>query len=117
MLILPLSSPKKYQFLVNNTFCKKILGGKSLYYWLVVIKVHNPKISKQLSALPGICRGLIMAKTKTTKYDVAKHLRNPEEMAAYLEACLEEANGDAFVIAEAIGDIALKRAFTAGGQN
>ncbi len=33
-----------------------------------------------------------MAKTKTTKYDVAEHLRTPEEMAAYLEACLEEAN-------------------------
>ena len=30
-----------------------------------------------------------MAKTITTKYDVAEHLRSPEEMAAYLEACLE----------------------------
>ena len=36
-----------------------------------------------------------MAKTVTTRYDVAEHLRTPEEMAAYLEACLEEANGDA----------------------
>jgi len=47
-----------------------------------------------------------MAKTKTTRYDVAEHLRNPEEMAAYLEACLEEANGDATFIAKALGDIA-----------
>ena len=39
-----------------------------------------------------------MRKTKTTRYDVAEHLRNPEEMAAYLEACLEEANGDAAFI-------------------
>jgi DNA-binding phage protein len=31
-----------------------------------------------------------MSKTKTTRYDVAEHLRTPEEMAAYLEACLEE---------------------------
>ena len=47
-----------------------------------------------------------MAKTITTKYDVAEHLRTPEEMAAYLEACLEEANGDAAFIAKALGDIA-----------
>ena len=47
-----------------------------------------------------------MAKTTTTKYDVAEHLRTPEEMAAYLEACLEEADGDAAYIAKALGDIA-----------
>ncbi|WAC08667.1 MAG: putative addiction module antidote protein [Thermodesulfobacteriota bacterium] len=47
-----------------------------------------------------------MTKTKTTRYDVAEHLRTPEEMAAYLEACLEEANGDAAFIAKALGEIA-----------
>jgi probable addiction module antidote protein len=47
-----------------------------------------------------------MAKTITTRYDVAEHLRTPKEMAAYLEACLEEANGDAAFIAKALGDIA-----------
>jgi len=47
-----------------------------------------------------------MVKTKTTLYDVSEHLRTPEEMAAYLEACLEEANGDATFIAKALGDIA-----------
>ncbi|MDA8409605.1 MAG: putative addiction module antidote protein [Treponema sp.] len=47
-----------------------------------------------------------MTKTITTRYDVAEHLRNPEEMAAYLEACLEEAEGDAAFIAKALGDIA-----------
>ncbi len=47
-----------------------------------------------------------MAKTVTTRYDVAEHLRTPEEMAAYLEACIEEANGDAAFIAKALGDIA-----------
>ena len=47
-----------------------------------------------------------MARTGTTKYDVSEHLRNPEEMAAYLEACIEEANGDAAFIAKALGDIA-----------
>ena len=47
-----------------------------------------------------------MAKTITTRYDVVEHLRTPEEMAAYLEACFEEANGDAAFIAKALGDIA-----------
>ena len=47
-----------------------------------------------------------MGKTATTRYDVAEHLRTPEEMAAYLEACLEEARGDAAFIAKALGDIA-----------
>ena len=47
-----------------------------------------------------------MAKTKTTKYDVAEHLRTPEEMAAYLKACMEEADGDATFIAKALGHIA-----------
>jgi probable addiction module antidote protein len=47
-----------------------------------------------------------MGTTKTTRYDVAEHLRTPEEMAAYLEASFEEANGDAAFIAKALGDIA-----------
>ena len=47
-----------------------------------------------------------MARTTTTRYDVAEHLRTPEEMAAYFEACLEEADGDAASIAKALGDIA-----------
>ncbi|MEX0804363.1 MAG: addiction module antidote protein [Candidatus Binatia bacterium] len=53
-----------------------------------------------------------MRKTKPTRYDVAQHLRTPEEMAAYLEACLEEANGDAAFIAKALGDIARARGMT-----
>jgi len=47
-----------------------------------------------------------MKKTATSRFDVAEHLRTPEEMAAYLEACLEEAEGDAAFIAKALGDIA-----------
>jgi probable addiction module antidote protein len=46
-----------------------------------------------------------MAQALTTPYDVADHLRTQEEMAAYLEACLEEAHEAAF-IAKALGDIA-----------
>jgi DNA-binding phage protein len=33
-------------------------------------------------------------KVKTSPYNVAEHLRIPEEMAAYLEACIEEADGE-----------------------
>jgi probable addiction module antidote protein len=47
-----------------------------------------------------------MAKTTTTRYDVAEYLRTPKEMAAYLEACFEEAPDDAAFIAKALGDIA-----------
>ena len=47
-----------------------------------------------------------MPKTMTSTYDVAEHLRTPEEMAAYFDACLEEANGDAAFIAKSLGDIA-----------
>lgn len=46
------------------------------------------------------------AKPKTTAYDVAEHLRTPEEMAAYLDAWLEEAPDDVSGIARALGDIA-----------
>jgi probable addiction module antidote protein len=53
-----------------------------------------------------------MKKTITTRYDVAEHLRTPEEMAAYLEACLEEAKGDASFIAKALGDIARAKGMT-----
>lgn len=52
----------------------------------------------------------VSAKSKVkrvaTPYDVAEHLRTPEEMAGYLDAWLEEAPEDATGIARALGDIA-----------
>ena len=45
-------------------------------------------------------------KVKTAPYDVAEHLRTPAEMAAYLDAWLEEAPDDGPGIARALGDIA-----------
>lgn len=47
-----------------------------------------------------------MARTKTSRYDVSEHLRTPEDMAAYLGACMDEANGDAAFVARALGNIA-----------
>lgn len=47
-----------------------------------------------------------MKKTIISPYDVVEHLRTPKEMALYLQACIEESNGDAAFIAKALGDIA-----------
>ena len=47
-----------------------------------------------------------MTKTVTSLYDVAEPLRTQEDMAAYLEASMEEADGDAAFVAKALGDIA-----------
>lgn len=49
---------------------------------------------------------------ESTPYDVAQHLRTPEEMAAYLDAWLEEAPDDAVSIAKALGDIARAKGMT-----
>ena len=45
-------------------------------------------------------------RVKTSPYDVAEHLRTPDEMAAYLDAWLEDAPDDVSGIARALGDIA-----------
>ena len=42
----------------------------------------------------------------SARYDISEHLGTPEEMAAYLEACLGEVDGDGAFIAEVPGDIA-----------
>jgi probable addiction module antidote protein len=51
-----------------------------------------------------------MGKTKTIPWDAAEHLNTEEEMAAYLEAALEE--GEPSLVAAALGDIARARGMT-----
>ncbi len=51
-------------------------------------------------------------KTQTSPFDVAEHLRTPEEMAAYLDAWFEEVPDDAAGIARALGDIARAKGMT-----
>ncbi|MHB1157600.1 MAG: addiction module antidote protein [Phycisphaerales bacterium] len=51
-----------------------------------------------------------MAKIKTKVWDAAEHLRTEEDMAAYLEAALEE--GDPSLITAALGDIARAKGMT-----
>jgi probable addiction module antidote protein len=53
-----------------------------------------------------------MMQTKTAPYDVAEFLETPEEMAAYLEACIQESEGDSAFIAKALGDIARAKGMT-----
>ncbi|HEY8010935.1 MAG TPA: addiction module antidote protein [Rudaea sp.] len=52
-------------------------------------------------------------------YDVAEHLRTPKEMAAYLDACIEESDGDgdAAFIAKALGDIARAQGMSKVARN
>ncbi len=52
------------------------------------------------------------AKARATAYDVAEHLRTPEEMAAYLDAWLEEAPEDTAGITKALGNIARAKGMT-----
>ncbi len=49
---------------------------------------------------------------KFTRYDSAEHLKTDEDMAAYLDACLEEAGDDPVHIAHALGVIARARGMT-----
>ena len=50
-----------------------------------------------------------MPKTKTTPYDAAAYLKSEEECAMYLQAVIEEADGDSAMIVLALGDIARAR--------
>jgi probable addiction module antidote protein len=52
------------------------------------------------------------SRTSTVAYDVAEQLRTPEEMAAYLDAWLEEAPEDTAGITRALGDIARAKGMT-----
>ena len=56
-----------------------------------------------------------MAKTKTRPYDAAEYLETPEDMAAYLEAALED--GDPAVVTHALGTIARARGMSQIAQD
>ena len=53
-----------------------------------------------------------MTTPKLSKWDSAEHLKTDEDMAAYLEACLQEAGDDAAFIAKALGNIARAKGMT-----
>jgi len=53
-----------------------------------------------------------MTTLKLRKWDSAEHLKTDEDMAAYLEVCLQEAGDDAAFIAKALGNIAKAKGMT-----
>jgi len=53
-----------------------------------------------------------MMETKAAPYDVAEFLETTEEVAACLEACIQESDSDAAFIAKALGDIARAKGMT-----
>ncbi len=50
-----------------------------------------------------------MCKAIAARYDVAEHLRTHEERVAYLQACVNEADGNAAFITKALNDIVRSR--------
>jgi probable addiction module antidote protein len=86
--------------------------------WRAETKARKPKTFSKQKRWREICSRQheevdMTKKTQTTRYDVAEHLRTPEEMAAYLE----EANGDAAFIAKALGDIARAKGMSQVAQD
>jgi probable addiction module antidote protein len=49
------------------------------------------------------------AKETFSRWDAADYLKSEEDMAAYLQACIEEAPDDPALIAAALGDVARAR--------
>ena len=46
---------------------------------------------------------------KFTKWDAAKYLKTEEDIALYLDAVIEESDGNSAAIAKALGDFAVLR--------
>jgi probable addiction module antidote protein len=53
-----------------------------------------------------------MGTLRLHRWDSAEHLKTDEDMALYLQACLEEAGEDAAFIAKALGTIAKAKGMT-----
>lgn len=53
-----------------------------------------------------------MSAAKLRRWDSAKYLKTDEDMARYLELCLEEAGDDAAFIAKTLGNIAKAKGMT-----
>lgn len=47
-----------------------------------------------------------MSQAKLRKWDVTEHLQSSEDIALYLDACIEEDPGDGSLLRAALGDVA-----------
>ncbi len=88
--------------------------GKSL---VIILAGGDKRTRKKIEKALRLARDLSerekrISRTKTTRFETAEHRRAPEKMAAHLEACLEESNGDAAFVAKALGDIAKAKGMT-----
>jgi probable addiction module antidote protein len=50
--------------------------------------------------------------TKTTKWDAADYLDTPQDIAHYIEACIQDDPGDGSLIRTALGDVARAKGMT-----
>jgi probable addiction module antidote protein len=73
---------------------------------------HSPETSRRHTKSHSNCRRSTMATVKLRKWDSAEYLKTDEDMALYLETCLEEAGDDAAFIAKALGNIARAKGMT-----
>ena len=70
-------------------------------------KATQTKDFKEALKLARTLQESIMKKSALKKWDVVEHLKTGEDMALYLEACLED--GDPALVTAALGDIARAR--------
>ncbi|MGE9550442.1 addiction module antidote protein [Erwinia amylovora] len=86
-------------------------GERIVVYCVAATKVHNPKILSWPEKSPAPGRRQIMTE-QFSQWDSAEYLKNEEDMAEYLNACMEEAGDDPAFIARALGTIARARGMT-----
>jgi probable addiction module antidote protein len=53
-----------------------------------------------------------MTRADFSRFDAAEYLKNDEDMAQYLDACMEDDSGDGRLVRMALGDIARARGMT-----
>lgn len=100
---------------MNLTIDSSLLGIEEFARWLRRLRDLSVKAFIQARIVSVICGNpgdVRLMETKTAPYDVAEFLETPDEMAAYLEACLQESDGDAAFVAKALGDIARAKGMT-----
>jgi len=78
----------------------------------VVIRAFRPRILNLRRISLVISRRINDGDGDGTRDFVVECLESPEEIAAYLEACIQESNGDAAFIVKALGDIAHAKVMT-----